>query len=148
MAGRILDAWSASEGCHQLCLSLIQMLIEEFSQQWCHNERDSVSNHRHFDCLINSLFRRKQQSSESLAFVREIHRSPVDPLTKGQLRENVSVWWRHHDSFANALWVHQVEVDVRFSNVDKFSKVYKSSNGAYLNLATVLGPQNIVFEAL
>ena len=43
---------------------------------------------------------------------------------------------------------NQVTADVRFSNVDKLSNVYKSSNGAYLNLATVLEPQNIGFEAL
>ena len=43
---------------------------------------------------------------------------------------------------------NQVVADVRFSNVDKSSNVYKSSNGAYLNLATVLEPQNIGFEAL
>ena len=43
---------------------------------------------------------------------------------------------------------HQVVADVRFSHVDKFSNVYKPSNGAYLNLATVLGPQKIEFEAL
>ena len=36
----------------------------------------------------------------------------------------------------------QVVADIRFSNV------YKSSNGAYINLATVLEPQNIGFEAL
>ena len=42
----------------------------------------------------------------------------------------------------------QVTADVRFSNVDKFSNVYKSSNGAYLNLATVLEPQIIGCEAL
>ena len=44
--------------------------------------------------------------------------------------------------------IYQVTADVRFSNVDKISNVYKSSNGAYLNLATVLEPQNIGFEAL
>ena len=43
---------------------------------------------------------------------------------------------------------NQVVADVRFSNVDKFTNAYKSSNGAYLNLATVLEPQNIGFEAL
>ena len=40
------------------------------------------------------------------------------------------------------LAVYQVTADVRFSNVDKFSNVYKSSNGAYLNLATVLEPMH------
>ena len=42
----------------------------------------------------------------------------------------------------------QVVADVRFSNIDKFSNVCKSSNGAYLNIATVLESPNIGFEAL
>ena len=40
---------------------------------------------------------RKHQSSSSLAFMREIHRSPVNSPHKRPLtRENVSIWWRHH----------------------------------------------------
>ena len=45
-----------------------------------HNERDGVSNHGRFDCLLNRLFRRrskKHQSTASLAFVWGIHRWPV-----------------------------------------------------------------------
>ena len=62
-----------------------------------------TSNHRCHDCLLNRLFRcrkkkqqRKHQCSASLAFVRRIHRWPLDSLTKGQLCENVSTWWRPH----------------------------------------------------
>ena len=42
---------------------------------------------------------------------------------------------------------NQVVADTSFSNVDKFSNVFKSSNGAYLNLATLLSPQNTVFKS-
>ena len=52
-----------------------------YALHWLHNERDGVSNHWPHDCLLNSLFRRrsrKYQSSASLAFVRGIHRSPVN----------------------------------------------------------------------
>ena len=65
--------------------------------QWRHNECDSVSNHLHIDCLLNCLFRhRKHQSSISLAFVRGIHRWPVNSLHKGTVTENASIWWHHH----------------------------------------------------
>ena len=56
------------------------------SLQWRHNGRDSVSNHQPHECLLNCLFRRrfkKNQSSASLAFVRGIHRWPVNSLHKG-----------------------------------------------------------------
>ena len=54
--------------------------------QWRHNQRDGVSKHQPYDCLLNRLFRRrsrKHQSSASLAFVRGVHRWPVNSLHKG-----------------------------------------------------------------
>ena len=47
---------------------------------WHHNERGAVSNHWHFDCLLNNSSnadQRKHKTSASPAFVRGIHRSPV-----------------------------------------------------------------------
>ena len=42
---------------------------------------------------------RKHQSSVSLAFVRGIHRGPVNsPHTWPVTRKNVSIWWRHHET--------------------------------------------------
>ena len=58
-----------------------EFVLEVMSLQWHHNERDGVSNHQPHECLLNRLFRyrpRKHQSSASLAFVRGIHRSPVN----------------------------------------------------------------------
>ena len=49
--------------------------------QWRHNERDGVSNHWHLRCLLKCWFRlrsKKHQSSASQAFVRGIHRWPVN----------------------------------------------------------------------
>ena len=45
---------------------------------------------------------RKRQSSASLAFVRGIHRSPVNCPHKepGSNAENVSIWWRHHPKYS------------------------------------------------
>ena len=41
---------------------------------------------------------RKHQSSTPLAFVRGIHRWPVgSPKTGPVMRENASIWWRHHE---------------------------------------------------
>ena len=56
------------------------------SLQWRHNERDGVSNHQPHDCLLNRLFRRrskKTSNSASLAYVRGIHRWPVNSPPKG-----------------------------------------------------------------
>ena len=99
---------------------------------WRHNGRDGVSNHWRLDCSVvcqavcSGVNQRKHQSSASLAFVRGIHRWPVDPPHKQFLRkaapgstgwkrhlagetasqrtsnaENASISWRHHDSRVN-----------------------------------------------
>ena len=55
------------------------VVVEEWTLQCRHNGRDSVSNHRLLGCLFNRLLdQRKYQSSASLAFVRGIHRWPVN----------------------------------------------------------------------
>ena len=69
--------------------------------QWRYNQHDGVSNHQPHNCLLNHLLKRrskkKHQSSASLAFVRGIHRWPVNsPTQKASNEENVSIWWRHH----------------------------------------------------
>ena len=71
------------------------------SLEWRHNEIDVVSNDRRNECVrtvCSGADQRKHQSSASLAFVRGIHRWPVNSPHKGPVRgENVSIWWRHHD---------------------------------------------------
>ena len=64
-----------------------------YSWQWRHNERDGVSNHRRLDCLLNRLFRqRKHQSFASLAFVRGIHRWPMNSPHKGPTTRKMFPW--------------------------------------------------------
>ena len=56
------------------------------SLQWRHNGPDGVSNHQPRACLLNRLFwhrSKRNQSSASLAFVRGIHRWPVNSPHKG-----------------------------------------------------------------
>ena len=53
---------------------------------WRHNERHGVSNHQYLDCLFSRLFgctSKKTSNSPSLAFVREIHRWPVNSPHQG-----------------------------------------------------------------
>ena len=63
----------------------MEAIISQFlSLQWRHNESDGVSNHHPHDCFHNCLFRQiKENIKASLAFVRGIHRCPVNSLHKG-----------------------------------------------------------------
>ena len=54
-----------------------------------------------YSIVSSGVDQRKHQSSTSLAFVRGIHRWPVNsrhkgPATSGNAK-NVSIWWRHHE---------------------------------------------------
>ena len=56
--------------------------------------------------VYSSVDQRKHQSSASLAFVRGIHRSAVNApgAQMASNAENISIWWRHHDTDRNLGW--------------------------------------------
>ena len=51
---------------------------------------------RVYSAVCSGVYQRKHQSS-SLAFVREIHRSTMNS-PRSSNAENVSIWWRHHET--------------------------------------------------
>ena len=75
-------------------------LFTPMTLQWCHNERDSVSNHQPNDCLLNRLFgRRSKKTSKPRVTGLCVGNSPVTgefPAQMASNAENVSIWWRHH----------------------------------------------------
>ena len=51
-----------------------------------------------YSTVYSGADQRKHQSSASLAYVRGIHRRPVNSPHKWPVtRKNVSIWWRHHE---------------------------------------------------
>ena len=71
--------------------------------QWRHNGRDSVSNHQPRECLLNRLIRcRSKKTSKLRVTVLCAGNSPETgefPAQRASNAENVSIWWRHHESF-------------------------------------------------
>ena len=50
-----------------------------------------------YSTVYTGADQRKHESSASLAFVRGIHRWPVNSPHKWPVtRKNISIWWRHH----------------------------------------------------
>ena len=70
------------------------------SGHWRHDERDSVSNHRHLDCLLNRLFRRRSKKTSKPRVTGPCEKnSPVTgdfPAQKDSNVEYVFILWRHH----------------------------------------------------
>ena len=72
------------------------------SLQRHHNERDGVSNHQPYHCLLNRLFRCRSKKTSKVRVTGFCARnSPVtgEFLTqRASNAENVTIWWRHHVS--------------------------------------------------
>ena len=70
--------------------------------QWPHNGRDSVSNHQPRECLLSCLIRRRSKKTSKLRVTGLCEgNSPGTgefPSQKASNAENVSIWWRHHES--------------------------------------------------
>ena len=70
--------------------------------QWRYNERDGISNHRCLDCLLKCLFRRRSNKTPKLRVIGLCEgNSPVTselPTQRASNAENVSTWWRHHET--------------------------------------------------
>ena len=71
--------------------------------QWRHNEHDSVSHHQPHDCLLNRLFwRRSNKTSKLRVTCLCAGNSPGTgefPAQMASYARNVSIWWRHHETF-------------------------------------------------
>ena len=95
----------------QICLYLYDALEEPLMiLHWRHNERDSVSNHHHHDCLLNRLFRRRSKKTSQLRVTGLCEgNSPGTgefPAQMASNAENVSIWWRHHETgFPSTYWI-------------------------------------------
>ena len=70
---------------------------------WRPNERDGVSNYRCLGCLLNRLFRLRSKKTSKLRVTGLCEgNSPVNsefPAQRASNVENISIWWRNH-----ALW--------------------------------------------
>ena len=77
-----------------------------YTLQWRHIERDSVSKHQPHDCLLNGLFRRRSKKTSKLRVTGlcagNSQVTDEFPAQMASDAENISIWWRHHDSSNDA----------------------------------------------
>ena len=68
--------------------------------QWCHKERDGISNHQPHDCLLHHLFMRRSKKTSKLCVIGLCEgNSPMTsefPALKASNEEDVTIWLRHH----------------------------------------------------
>ena len=106
---------SLSYFCFLSCCIVLQF----YTLQWRHNERDGVSNHRRHDCLFNRLFRRRSKKTSKLRVTGLCEgNSPVTgefPAQRTSNAENVSIWWRHHNTAFHCCYRDVFEITKRLS---------------------------------
>ena len=111
------------------------------SLQWCHNERDGVSNHQPYDVhstVYSGVDQRKHQSSASLAFVWGIHRWPVNSPQKASNAKNISIWWRHPVSYPTTfLWNDKIIATTVICHRVRWCYVLSPHNKFIYNLKTL-----------
>ena len=77
--------------------------------QWLHNERNAISNHQPFHCLLSRLFRGRSKKTSKLHITGLCAgNSPVTgefPAQMASNAENVSIWWCHHVK-NKGIWGH------------------------------------------
>ena len=91
--------------------------------QWRLSEHDGVSDHQPHDCLLNSLFRCRSKKTSKLRVTGLcVWNSPVTGEFPKQMAiyvENVSIWWRLHES--GGLGVNSIcETRFHLRSIDDF----------------------------
>ena len=111
---RVYKMNSVIDFCHISQGSICQR--KQSTIQWRHNELDSVSNHQPYDCLFNCLFRRRPKKTSKLRVTGLcVGNSPMTgefPTQRASNAENIFIWWRHHDLFHWACYIHWQSVQV------------------------------------
>ena len=99
------------------------------SLQWRHNERDGVSNHQPHDCLLNRLFGRRSKKTSKLRVTGLCAgNSPGTgefPAQRTSNAENVSIWWRHHESALSGILSGDLGVLVLTAAGAHFTNLFK-----------------------
>ena len=88
---------------HARALSIyLNVWLPMYSLRWRHNGRDSVSDHQPHHCLLNHLFRYRSKKTSKLRvtglYVGKSPGTDEFPAQMASNAENVSIWWRHHES--------------------------------------------------
>ena len=98
--------WEMEKNFH-LILGVWTYSCWVWTLRWRHNGHDSVSNHQSRDCFLSRYLdagQRKQQSSVSLAFVRWIHRRPVNSPHKWPVTRKM---FPFDDVIMKSIWIRK-----------------------------------------
>ena len=120
--------------------------LKSCTLEWRHNVHDGVSNQQPHDCLLNRLFRRRSTSKLRVTGLC-VGNSPVTsefPAQRSSNAENVSIWWRHHDSKTPTGYCFCLEL----SSVEFFVNNTHSIALEGQSLRTILTSHDMAFSSI
>ena len=79
-------------------------LFRDIIVQWCHNERDGVSNHRRLDCLLNYLFRCRWEKISKLRVTGLCEGNPPVNVGFPSQRASKAVMFPFDNVIMNSFW--------------------------------------------
>ena len=89
--------------------------------QWCHNERDGISNCQPHDCLLSCLFRHRSKKTSNLHVPGLCEGNSLVtgefPAQRASNTENVSIWWCHHGELHYQVIFDCVIMSVGFTEI-------------------------------
>ena len=135
-----LPEWSLLHSVFSCPLSVPRLTL-----RW-HYERDGVSNHERFDCLLNCLFRHRSKKTSKLRVTGLCEGNP--PVTGGFLSqrasnaENVSIWWRHRDE--EAVTVTPLSSQVASEDIVSITSSDELMISSHCGTAELLHPHKIL----
>ena len=79
---------------------------------WRHNDHHGVSNHQPHGCLVNRLFtgRSTKTSKLRVTLCGEFTGTGDFPAQMASNAENVSIWWRHHETPHTNHWLKTLQL--------------------------------------
>ena len=80
-------------------------LYDDVTVQWCHNERDDISNHQPQDCLLQAQIEENIKAPHHWPLWGEFIGDRWIPHTKASNPENVFIQWRHHEELRKCLYL-------------------------------------------
>ena len=127
------------------CCYVLSWEVAKPSLQWRRNVSDGVTDHRRlvYSTVCSGAGQRNINAPCHWPLWREFTGDRRIPLTKGQWRGNVSIWWRHHDfamssriteSMGTVAVTHTIApLPVHWSNREEYAIFRNPPGGPFTN---------------
>ena len=129
----------------------IYCYMSRITLRWRHNGHDCVLNHQPRHCLLNRLFERRSKKTSKLRVTGLcVGNSPETgefPAQMASNAENISIWWRHHDTPNNSITTCAYGPSMWHGNAFHIIGLLRGNPSGIVNLNRLLNKQPSCFQS-